>query len=69
MTSNKREKAGCDIAHEKQLLEEYGVEVMSAGWIPPHTLKSGSGAGPAIAPAETSDNERFFLFTALPQCP
>jgi hypothetical protein len=60
---------GCDIAHEKLMLEEYGEEVMSAGWIPPRTLKGESEVALAVAPVEASDSEESFLSTAFPQCP
>ena len=59
---------GFDIAHEKLMLEEYGEEVMSAGWIPPRTLKCESEVALAIAPVEASDHDELFLST-LPQCP
>jgi hypothetical protein len=60
---------GFDIAHEKLMLEEYGEEVMNAGWIPPLTLKGESGIALAIAPVEASDDDELLLSAALPQCP
>ena len=62
---------GCDIAHETLMLEEYGEEVMCAGWISPRTLKGESevALALAIAPVEEVETGRFFLPTALPQCP
>ncbi|ADE12497.1 hypothetical protein [Sideroxydans lithotrophicus] len=60
---------GCDIAHEQLMLEEYGEEVMSAGWIPPRTLKGENEVALAIAPVEPADTGEFFLSTAFPQCP
>ncbi len=59
----------CDIAHEKLMLEEYGEEVMSAGWIPPRILKSRSKNGRSIAAVESDDGDELILSTALPQCP
>ena len=60
---------GCDIAHEKLMLEEYGEEVMNAGWIPPLTLKGENRVALAVAPVEESDNDAPLLSAALPQCP
>lgn len=58
---------GCDIAHETLMLEEYGEEVMCAGWISPRTLKGESEV--ALAPVEEVETGKFFLPTVLPQCP
>lgn len=60
---------GCDVAHETLMLEEYGEEVMCAGWIPPRTLKGENVVALAIAPAEEVDTEMFFRLAALPKCP
>jgi hypothetical protein len=60
---------GCDIAHETQMLEEYGEEVMCAGWIPPRTLRGENVVALAIAPEEEADAEMFFRPAALPECP
>lgn len=60
---------GCDIAHETLMLEEYGEEVMCAGWIPPRALKGENVVALAIAPVEEVDAEMFFRLAALPQCP
>lgn len=69
MTTIVMDTDGCDIAHEAMMLEEYGDEVMCAGWIPPHTLKGENVVALAIAPEEEIDTELFFQLAALPQCP
>lgn len=68
MATNVLDMDGCDIAHEKLMLEEYGEEVMNAGWIPPLILKGESRIALAVAPEEGSDNDEPLL-SALPQCP
>jgi hypothetical protein len=69
MTNNKMGQAGCTIAHERELLDEYGEEVLNAGWIPPLTLKGESRIARAIATEEASENVELILADALPQCP
>lgn len=69
MTTDATDMDGCDIAHERLMLDEYGEEVMSAGWIPSHTLMGENKVALAIVPAEAIDTGESFLSTALPQCP
>jgi hypothetical protein len=74
---------GCDIAHETLRLEEYGGDVMRAGWRQQFTLVGGSpvaqirrrpidhgsSAIPHAAPEEAVDDFGLVLSSLFPQCP
>lgn len=75
---------GCDIAHETLRLEEYGGDMMRAGWRQQFSLVGGSPvaqirrqpiggtpphAAPASAPEEATDSCGLVRSALFPQCP